>query len=132
MRVLCIGNSGGGLSAKHFQAGFARVSDFDLQTGKEYVVYGISLWKGLLLYLIFGEGLHPHWYPSELFRLIRTELPPDSYFAYFGDRDGAELSAIWGYHELVNTDGHFDDLSNLKDEAIEIFMARKKQIDEAS
>jgi hypothetical protein len=130
MRVLSIGNSGANLSEKHYEHGFTRASELDLQAGKEYVVYGISLWKGLMIYLVIGEGSNPHWYPAELFRLVKNELPPTWYFAFF--RNGADVNAIWGYSELVNSEDHFDALSDLDEDALKIFWSRKKEIDEVS
>jgi hypothetical protein len=133
MRVLCTANSGSNLSAKHFERGYASPSsEFDLEVGKEYVVYGIILWKGFLLYLILGEGMFPHWYPAELFSVTRNELPPDWYFVRRREEDGFEVNAIWGYGELVNTEDHFDALSNLEKRAIDVFVERKKRIDEIS
>jgi hypothetical protein len=132
MRVLCTANRGSNLTVKHLQGGYTTSSEFDLQIGKEYVVYGISLWKELLVYLILGEGTYPHWYPSELFRVTRNELPPDWYFVRRSQEEGYDVIAIWGYQELVNSEDHFDDLSNLEQRAIDVFVERKKQVDEVS
>lgn len=131
MRVLCGANSGCALSKGRFEEGYSPSSEFDLGVGKEYIVYGISLWQGALLYLVIGEGRFPHWYPSELFSVTRKELPPGWYFTSLGE-EGHDLRAVWGYDELVNTDRHFDDLANAVKGAIDIFVERKKQIDEAS
>jgi hypothetical protein len=132
MRVLCKTNSGRDLSGNHFESGYTPSSEFDLEIGKEYVVYGICIWKGFLTYLIMGEGLYPYWYPSELFSVTRNDIPPDWYFAHFSEKNGVDLQAIWGYYELISADEHFDELSNLEKRAIGIFMARQKQIDEIS
>lgn len=132
MRVLCKANSGQNLSDQHFESGYTTVSAFDLEIGKEYVVCGICQWKGLLTYLIMGEGLYPYWYPSELFSVTRHDMPPDWYFARFLDQNAFDLQAIWGYYELISVEEHFDELSNLEKKAITIFMARKKEIEEMS
>lgn len=132
MRILCTANNADSLSEKHFEGGYTSSSAFDLEVGKEYVVYGIILWKDLLSYLVMGEGMFPHWYPSELFRVTRSELPQGWYFVRFNEDEGFEVNAIWGYKELVDKEDHFDDLSNLEKSAIDIFVERKKQIDEVS
>lgn len=106
MRVMCAANNGAGLSLKHFENSYTTSSTFDLEIGKEYVVYAINLWKGLLSYLVVGEGLFPHWYLSELFSVTRNEIPPNWYFARFCEDEGFELNAVWGYDELVNTEDH--------------------------
>lgn len=132
MRVLCNVNNGSSLSVRHFENGYTPSSEFDLKIGKEYIVYAINLWKGLLGYLIVGEGMYPHWYPPELFGITRSELPSCWHFAHFNPADGFEINAIWGYEELVNSEDHFDALSNLENNAIDIFLTRKRQIDEVS
>jgi hypothetical protein len=132
MRVLCESNSAQVLSAKHFAIGFTSFSEFDLAQGKEYVVYGIMLSKEVLSYLIVGEGLFPHWYPAELFKVTRNDLPSDWYFTYLREDEGFVVNAIWGYEELVETEDHFDGLSNLNKPDLEVFLGRKQQIDEAS
>jgi hypothetical protein len=132
MRVLCTAKSGESLSVNHYEHGYTPSTDFDLEIGKDYIAYGISLWNGLLVYLVVGEGLHPHWYPAELFTVSENKLPDDWFFAYFAEKDGAEINAIWGYNELVNNEVHFDGVSNLDQDAIEVFVTRKKEIDEIS
>jgi hypothetical protein len=131
MRVLCKYNSGGDLTPNHFDIGYTSESEFDLKKGKEYSVYGITLSKGLLSYLIVGEGLAPHWYPAELFIVTRSELPASWHFAALSEKDGYVVNAIWGYEELVATENHFDDLSNLEPDAMKVFVERKRQIDES-
>jgi hypothetical protein len=132
MRVLCTTNRGSNLSVRHLKSGYTASSEFDLEIGREYIVYGISLWKGLLAYLIIGEGMYPHWYTSELFSISRSEVPPGWHFARRSEEEGYDTTAVWGYEELVNSEDHFDDLSNLEKTAIDIFVERKKQIDEMS
>ena len=132
MRVLCKSNSGRDLSAKHFAIGYTSSSEFDLEKGKEYVVYGIILNQRLLSYLIVGEGSWPSWYPAELFSLTRKDLPENWYFAYLREDEGFVVNAIWGYEELVETENHFDGLSNMNKLDIELFLKRREQIDKVS
>ena len=132
MRVLCRSNSGRNLSAKHSEVGYTSSSQFDLEVTREYIVYAMSLSRGLLSYLIVGQGGWPHWYPSELFTLTRTDLPPDWHFAYFKEDEGFVVNAIWGYEELINNDDHFDSLSNMETRAMAVFLERKEQIDKVS
>lgn len=132
MRVLCTANRGSHLSVKHLLSGYSTASEFDLEIGKEYIVYGISLWKGLLAYLIIGEGMYPQWYSSELFSISRSEIPPGWHFASRREDEGYDVTAVCGYKELVNSEDHFADLSNLEQRAIDVFVERKKQVDEVS
>ena len=128
MKVVCTSNSGGSLSDKYLKSGYTDSSVFDLQPQLEYSVYGICIWRNLLLYLVVGEGSLPHWDPAELFQVIDSRIPESWYFAFFGYSE--ELNAIWGYSELVNNEKYFDQLSNLEDPAVEIFHVRKREIDQ--
>jgi len=132
MKVLCIANRGSNLSAKNFEEGNTSSTELDLEIGKEYVVYAINLWKGLLGYLIVGEGMYPAWYPAELFNVTRNEIPNDWYFARFSEEQGFDLYAVWGYDNLVNTEDHYDELANLEKKAIDVFVERMKEINEIS
>lgn len=132
MRALCKYNSGRSLTHEHLEEGYTLESEFDLQIGNEYSVYGIILSKRLLYYLLVGEGMYPHWYPAELFVITRSDLPPGWHFASFSEQDGYLVNAIWGYEELATRPDHFDDLSNLEPEAIEVFLRRKKEVDESA
>lgn len=42
MRVVSTANKGSSLSVEHFESGYTSSSEFDLEIGKEYVVYGIT------------------------------------------------------------------------------------------
>jgi|SRR5882672_1967034 len=130
MRVVCKASTGDALPINYFERGYTPSSRFDLVKEDEYLVYGISLWLGFILYLIIGNGQRPHWYPAELFQVSQAELPKCWYFAFLG-HEGA-LNAIWGYDELVNSPEHYDQLSNLEPEAEEVFHMRRQEIDTCS
>lgn len=82
----------------------------------------------MLQYLIKGtdENL-PSWYPAEVFIMEDTLLPIEWYFRY---QNSDELSAIWGFQELVIEEQYLDELIEREDRAIRIFLKRKKEIDE--
>ena len=132
MRVLCKANSGQALSAEYFEIGYTSSTEFDLEQGKEYIVYAIILTKGLLSYLIVGEASLPGWYPARLFGLTRKDLPNDWFFEYLSEEEGFVVDALWGYEELVHKEDHFDGLSNMNKPDIEVFLQRKKEIDNVS
>jgi len=131
MKVICIANSGDKLSPKHFSVGYAPSSIFHLDLGKEYSVYGISLWRGLLAYLIVGQGERPVWQPSELFEVTDSKLPTGWHFAFFNQNDESWLNAVWGYEELMSIE-HYDQLADLQKPALEIFEMRRKEIEDHS
>jgi hypothetical protein len=132
MKVECIETSGKGLSDDHAALGYTAESVFDLTQGHVYVVYGISLWRNTLHYLLVGDGgSAPHWYPSRLFNVTKTDLPGSWHFADW-DNGENEVRGIWGYQELVLRDGYFDQLSEMDKSALGVFEIRKEEIDQCS
>jgi hypothetical protein len=130
MRVICIANTGDKLPPKHFEPGGTNpTSRFDLAFKKEYDVDGIALWRGLLAYLIVGEGQRPAWYPSDLFEVVERKLPSNWCFAFFGQDDDVWLNAIWGYEELMSTE-HYDQLTDMEPQALEMFWKRRLEIED--
>lgn len=131
MKVKCIANSGHNLSTKALQAGHLKTTDFQLNIGEESSVYGISIWKGIIHYLTFdNHNTLPFWNPADLFVVTEPLLPLEWYFQYYGEQDNNNLSAIWGYKELVEGTNHYTSLIEREDKAIQIFLNRKKEIDE--
>ena len=129
MRAICTANHGSALPREHLgRSGNTPFSEFDLEIGHEYVVYGIIVSKGLLSYLVIGTGRFAQWYPAELFRVSQSKLPDNWHFVYFRKDLGLLVDAIWGYEELTKPD-HFDGLSDMQPSAINVFVERKKEID---
>lgn len=130
MHIKCIENTGKNLSKTHFSMGYTSVSEFDLELGKDYSVYGISWWSGVVFFLLLGEGGYPRWCPSELFTITQNTIPADWFFATFLDGQKNGLQAILSYDEMVNSlDEHYDALLEYEPEAIKVFFRRKDEID---
>ena len=130
MKVRNIANTGRDLSTNAKALGNSDEAKYPVKIGEVYNVYGQSLYKGVLSYLLIGtfENL-PSWYPVELFVVVDPQLPLEWYYNFFG-YDG-NLSCIWGYNELVLDENHYDALIEREDKAIRIFLKRKKEIDES-
>lgn len=128
MKVKCIFNTGEGLSKQSIELGDSINTKYPIEVGNIYNVYGQNLYKGTLGYLLIGtyENL-PSWYPAELFEVSDSMLPLEWYYQYDAN---SVISAIWGYKELALNETHYDDLIEREDEAIRIFLKRKKEIDE--
>jgi hypothetical protein len=102
-----------------------------LQLDVVYTVYGVSLWKNSLNYLIVPqEATLPNWYPSELFVVTEELLHPETYFKYFGKDDVRGLQALWSYREMVTDFNHYVDLIERDAEAIKTFLKRKSETDD--
>ncbi len=128
MRVKCIGTLRKDLHQKTRDVLITQ--DFELPIGKIFTVYSISIWKGVLHYLIVdAEDPRPSWFPAELFIVQDTMLPKETHYKYFGLNDKRGVNALWGYKEMVLDDQHYVDLIERNSEASEIFVRRKREID---
>ena len=81
-------------------------------------------------YLVVEEDGNPFWFPAELFVVEDTSLPKEMHYKYFGLQDKRGVIAFWGYKEMVLDDQHYVDLIEGESKAIEIFLKRKKEIDQ--
>jgi hypothetical protein len=129
MKVKCIENTGLGFSEYTLEnMGCSRNTKLPLKVGETYVVYGQMISKGILKYLVVGtyENM-PTWYPAELFEVVNSQVHFEWYYKYNKE---AEISAIWGYVELVEDKDYLYDLIEREEEAISIFLKRKKEIEE--
>ncbi|KKP35071.1 MAG: hypothetical protein UR26_C0009G0004 [candidate division TM6 bacterium GW2011_GWF2_32_72] len=134
MKVKCIANTIAGLSQKTIELGYSSETKFKIQVGETYTVYGMSMWKNSLDYLISEkETNNPAWYPAELFEVIYNLLPIIWYFNFerYKNYKGEDSEkAFWGYKEMIADPEHYANLVEGKQEAIDIFNKRKRQIDE--
>jgi hypothetical protein len=103
----------------------------DVIIGETYTVYGISLWKNYLHYLLVseesGRNGGPDWYPAELFEIVDNALPK-MYFTYL-ENDSRGLNALWGYEEMVFDFNHYINLIERESHAMEVFFKHKKEYD---
>ncbi|MCK4261354.1 MAG: hypothetical protein KAX49_20455 [Halanaerobiales bacterium] len=131
MKVTCRANSGKNLSQEALALGDTIETQFNLEIGHEYFVYGISIWKNLMHYLISGKNENlPSWYPAELFDVSDSLLPFEWYFNHYANEVDCPLLAIWGYKELALDLKHYEGLIERESDAIKIFLMRKKEFEE--
>jgi len=127
MKIKCKSNKASYLSEKSLRVSGTVNTIFPLEIGKNYIVYSICLWEGILKFLTIGEENLPSWYPAELFDVVDKMIPLEWYCDV---KSGENLEAIWGYREIVIDEEHYDELLEREDKAVRIFLKRKKEIDE--
>lgn len=109
MRATCVSKKGKAFSDQLIRAGYTVNSDFALSVGKDYEVYAMSLWCGVIMLLLADEHHLPNWFPMELFSLRDSRVPADwSFLQSLANEKG--LQAIWGYERLITDASHYDDL----------------------
>lgn len=58
-------------SEEHYAVGFSNETKFDITPNSEYEVYGMCIWRKMLMYLLCDDYNLPCFYPSELFQVVR-------------------------------------------------------------
>ena len=102
MIVKCIHKPGSKVPDELLALGNTSSTVFHVTWDRIYTVYAMSIWKGMLNYLILNDSNHrPDWYSSGLFQIDDGRLPSDWYFGFVGEKLGWPLFPIWGYPELV-------------------------------
>lgn len=117
---------------KLLDLGYSSEADFHLRGDTTYIVYGISMWRFVLHYLVIPENMSlPYWYPADLFEIVDTRLPPELFFRDFRDNDPSEREFLLGYKELIQDVSHDIGLMEREVNAIRIFLERKEEIENA-
>lgn len=127
MEIRCEKNSGYMFTPKLVREGNETTTIYNgISLGATYRVYGTMLYGEGVYYLIYDDFKMPNWYPADLFTVTLSSLPERWHFRYFGQSEN--LTAIWGYYELVSVDKHFDGLGEQEQEDIDIFLKRKNEM----
>jgi hypothetical protein len=127
MQAKCVHNKGDELGPPQSWAFHSEQTPFDLEIGRDYHVFGVGLFRGVLAALVFEGGRAPNFLPVGLFDFTPQKLP-DRW--EFGVHDGKAASgvgepeswvAMWGYPELVRDPRHAERLVDRDPEALGVF-----------
>lgn len=101
-----------------------------LEKGKQYLVTGMILGEGILNYLIDDGGIISAC-PYQLFEVVTNDVPVSWHYKplLVGDNKFPYLEAIWGYHELVFDDLHYEKLIEGDEESKRIYFKRKIELE---
>lgn len=129
MRVKCVSTEAYQFTYHDVKKGLSNTVTLEsLTLGKCYVVYGISIFGEELNYLVYDDYEMAGWYAAVLFEVESTLLPENWHHRYFG-RNEQELSAIWGYKELVYSMDHYNGILDRVPDEVVLFLKRKREID---
>ena len=133
MKLICISNEGSYLPVGYLDSryGLNYNSRFALIEGKEYIVYGITLFLGHLWYYLCDENYsyYPIWNPSPLFKVVDKSLSKYWQFNYFPPKSFESEHIIFGFPEWVNDLYFYDQLTDGKEEYKLLFAKYKKLMD---
>jgi hypothetical protein len=92
----------GKLPPSLLRIGYTSYADFHLKEDEEYTVYGISIWRNVIHYLVIPSGMTlPNWLPSDLFEVTDPLIPSKWYFRYLGENHPSEVTIKIGYKEIA-------------------------------
>ncbi|MEG3917771.1 hypothetical protein QUA07_01330 [Microcoleus sp. T3_A4] len=128
MKIRCIANTGESLPEKYIDPprGYTRKVELPLTINKEYVVYGIRSWQGIVWYYICDDNYsyYPIQTPAPLFEVVDNRV--SKYWQFMLDPNGVLRFAF----EQWFTDPYFyDKLTDQEEAEVEIFEKVKELMD---
>lgn len=132
MKIKCVFNKAEFLPKDIFEpgAGFEN-KQFDVDIGKEYIVYGMTLYMSYVWYYLCHENYiyYPFWHPSPLFDVVDNRLSKYWIFSFERGKDKHTTYTNWVYPEWANDPYYYDKLTDGDEEEVEIFRRYKKLMD---
>jgi len=128
MRIRCIANNGEHLPENYIDParGYTKKVELPLTVGKEYVVYAIRAWQGVVWYYICDDNYsyYPIQTPAPLFEVVDSRV--SKYWQFMLDPNGVLRFAF----EQWFTDPYFyDKLTDQEEAEVEIFDRVKELMD---
>ncbi len=125
MKVLCKYND-----PDNVPEGIPTDFDYGLELQKEYLVMGIMI-KGEELSYFIDENGKPGFYPKELFDITDNQLSQEWYFKPYSKNDEMYpyVQSIWGYHELVFEESHYEKIVDREEAALRLYFKRKVELE---
>lgn len=105
-----------------------------ISLGKEYIVYGITNYMGLIEYLIQEDTYRPRLYPANLFEIVDTQLPYEEWhcgkYQYSSAVDGfVQFFYVFGSKEMATDEGLFMSIILQDNEGLFHFEEWRKLVD---
>ncbi|WP_161606231.1 hypothetical protein [Microlunatus speluncae] len=102
--------------------------DYPITVGRTYLVGGMMISEGRLLFLVRDDEGDPVFVPAAFFDVVAREVPKGWMFSLAaGNRIADEelwnfpVSALWGYPEFVREVRHIADLGEGDSRALAVF-----------
>ena len=126
MKAKCLKIDGGELGPPDHGFLYSERTSFSVTRGKEYDIFGMSLYDHNLAYLICNDAKRPDWLPVGLFQLKVAAIPQDWEFRLVevqADWPVGKwgLQALWGYPELTRSLSHYEGLIDQRASDLALF-----------
>lgn len=132
MIVKCISNRGEDLPAECLDSnsGFSKTTTFNLEIGKHYLVYGVTLFLGYIWYFLEDEAFsyYPIWNPSPLFEIVDGRLSR-YWICSFKNTNNGNFRTIFAFKEWANSPTFYEKLVDGEKEAVHRFAFYKERMD---
>jgi hypothetical protein len=128
MRVRCIANTGKNLPENYIDParGYTKTIELPLTVGKEYMVYAIRLWQGIVWYYICDDNYsyYPIQTPAPLFEVVDNRV--SKYWRFMLNPNGV-LRFV--FEQWLNDSCFYDKLTDQEEAEVEIFDKVKELMD---
>lgn len=111
--------------------GLTEGTRFDLQIGKEYVVYGLTVFLGHVWYYIADESYSyfPVWNPASMFQITDSRASKFWVIGYQTDDPKGDPSLLITFHEWVSDHMFYSRLTTGDPNCVALFKIYKERLD---
>lgn len=122
MRVLAIRNSFLDCPVALHTLGFSNESQVALSIDKEYTVWALSRFQGMVFFQVINDVDYPDWVPAWLFRVIDNTIPAGWVFNVFDDN----VEMVLGPDFIASDQQAYDRMVELHPTAVVAFWSHVK------
>ena len=133
MKIKCVNNSGKALPQrlKDARLGLSEATQFHVTVGREYVVYGVTIFLGDVWYYICDDSFSyfPVWHPAIIFSVVDGRISRFWTAAYRPSDQSSDEAFVVSFSEWAS-DGHFyGRLTDGETDAVQLFKNYKQKMD---
>lgn len=123
MRAISVRTSFYGCPESILALGFSAESVVNVTVNKEYPVWAVSRWRGILFFQVINDFQIPDWLPSWLFELTDRSIPNGWLCSFFND----DIEMILGPCFLAESQDAYQAMVELTPESVEAFWHNVKK-----
>jgi hypothetical protein len=132
--VRCIASTGADLPVECLddRLGLGPGTDFHLEVGADYVVYGLTVFLGHVWYYVADENFsyYPVWKPGSLFEAVDGTLSRFWVYGWHPPDEHGDEYPIFSFPEWANDRFFYDRLTDGEAPAVDVFRRYKALMDE--
>lgn len=130
MRVVCVENKVASVSKEILDNYFISYERFDVSIGKEYIVYGMTVYLGTIWYYLADDTYsdYPIWHPSSLFDVVDGRLSRHWRYSDQGGERAVKRPRI-AFPEWACDPDFYARLTDWEEKEIAIFKQYKELMD---